>query len=50
MRLRNIPRAEGTIQAHDAVIKQPEDKKGCWNQIFVNEFPVYIEMGIGNGL
>lgn len=49
MRLRNIPRADGTIQAHDAVIKQPEEKKGCWNHIFGNENPVYIEIGMGKG-
>ena len=49
MRLRNIPRADDTIQAHDAVIKQPEEKKGCWNHIFGNENPVYIEIGMGKG-
>ncbi|HCR82052.1 MAG TPA: tRNA (guanosine(46)-N7)-methyltransferase TrmB, partial [Lachnospiraceae bacterium] len=36
MRLRNIPRAEGTIQAHLAVIKRPEAQKGCWRQVFGN--------------
>mgnify|MGYP000352769600 CR=1 FL=1 len=35
MRLRNIPRAEGTIQSHQAAIKRPEDQKrmleaGVW--------------------
>ena len=36
MRLRNIPRAEGTIQAHPIVIKRPEDQRGCWRQVFGN--------------
>ena len=27
MRLRNIPRAEGTIQSHHAVIKRPENRR-----------------------
>lgn len=49
MRLRNIPRAEGTIQSHAAVIKRPEDQKGCWKQVFGNGNPIYIEIGMGKG-
>lgn len=49
MRLRNIPRAEGTIQAHAAVIKQPELNRGRWEQVFENGNPVYIEIGMGKG-
>ena len=49
MRLRNIPRAEGTIQAHNAVIKSPEDQRGCWRQVFGNRRPIRIEIGMGKG-
>lgn len=49
MRLRNIPRAEGTIQAHNAVIKRPEDQRGCWRQVFGNRRPIRIEIGMGKG-
>lgn len=49
MRLRNIPRAEGTLQAHSAVIKRPEDQRGCWSQVFGNKKPIYIEIGMGKG-
>ena len=49
MRLRNIPRAEGTIQSHHAVIKRPEDQRGCWKQVFGNKNPVHIEIGMGKG-
>ena len=49
MRLRNIPRAEGTIQAHRAVIKRPEAQRGCWRQVFGNKHPVRIEVGTGKG-
>lgn len=49
MRLRNIPRAEGEIQAHSAVIKRPEDQKGCWRQVFGNKNPIRIEIGMGKG-
>ena len=34
MRLRNIPRAESTIEAHDAVINQPEAERGKWAKVF----------------
>lgn len=49
MRLRNIPRAEGTLQAHSAVIKRPEAQKGCWRQVFGNKNPIHIEIGMGKG-
>ena len=49
MRLRNIPRAESTIQAHPVVIKRPEDQRGCWRQVFGNKRPVRIEIGMGKG-
>ena len=49
MRLRNIPRAEGTIQAHRTVIKRPEDQRGCWRQVFGNRRPIRIEIGMGKG-
>ncbi len=49
MRLRNIPRAEGTVQAHKTVIKRPEDQRGCWRQVFGNKNPLYIEIGMGKG-
>lgn len=49
MRLRNIPRAEGTIDNHQAVIKRPEAQKGCWRQVFNNKNPLHIEIGMGKG-
>lgn len=49
MRLRNIPRADSTLQAHDLVIKRPEAQRGCWKQVFGNQNPVYIEIGMGKG-
>ena len=49
MRLRNIPRARETIQAHPAVVKNPELQKGCWAQVFGNGRPVRIEIGMGKG-
>lgn len=49
MRLRNIPRAEGVIEMHRAVIKKPEAQRGCWKQVFGNQNPIYIEIGMGKG-
>lgn len=49
MRLRNIPRAEGTIQAHRIVIKDAEAQRGNWQQVFGNGHPVMIEIGMGKG-
>ena len=49
MRLRNIPRADGVIDAHRAVIKKPEEQRGQWAQVFGNEKPIQIEIGMGKG-
>ena len=49
MRLRNIPRADGVIDAHRAVIKKPEEQRGQWDQVFGNEKPIQIEIGMGKG-
>lgn len=49
MRLRNIPRADSTLQAHKLVIKRPEAQRGLWKQVFGNEKPLHIEIGMGKG-
>ena len=49
MRLRNIPGARETIQAHHAVVRQPELQRGCWSRVFGNSRPVRIEIGMGKG-
>lgn len=49
MRLRNIPRAESTLQAHELVIKHPEEQKGKWCSLFGNSNPIEIEIGMGKG-
>lgn len=49
MRLRNIPRADSTLQAHGLVIKSPQAQRGCWRQVFGNKNPLYIEIGMGKG-
>ena len=49
MRLRNIPRARSTIEAHQDVIKEAEKQKGCWEKVFGNTAPIHIEIGMGKG-
>lgn len=49
MRLRNIPRAESTLEAHPIVIKNPKENRGKWHEIFGNSNPVRIEIGMGKG-
>ena len=34
---------------HRAVIKRPEAQRGCWKQVFGNQNPIYIEIGMGKG-
>ena len=50
MRLRNIPGAEEALANSRYVIKQPETYRGKFKeQIFQNENPIRIEIGMGKG-
>lgn len=49
MRLRNIPIAKEVIANSACVIKEPKEKKGMWKEIFGNDHPLRIEVGMGKG-
>ncbi len=49
MRLRNIPAAKGAIEASPYCIQDPEKWKGNWTNIFLNDNPIHIEIGMGKG-
>lgn len=49
MRLRNIPGSKDVIAESDYVIQNPETYKGKWNEVFGNEHPIQIEVGMGKG-
>ena len=49
MRLRNIKGAGEVIEANTFVIKNPEQQKGKWNEVFKNDHPIHIEIGMGKG-
>lgn len=49
MRLRNIPGSREIIAENEYVIQQPEQYKGKWHEIFKNNNPIHIEVGMGKG-
>lgn len=50
MRLRNIPGARDVIAETDFCIKDPENFKGRWaGEVFKNDNPIHIEIGMGKG-
>ena len=49
MRLRHIPGAEQQIEESPHVIHEPKEKRGKWQQIFGNNQPIWIEVGMGKG-
>lgn len=50
MRLRNITGSKEFIAENDFVVHEPEKYKGKWNEeIFKNDNPIHIEVGMGKG-
>ena len=49
MRLRNVKGSRETIAANEYVIKEETQYKGKWKDIFGNDHPIHIELGMGKG-
>lgn len=49
MRLRNIKGSREAIGASDYVVHEEETRAGSWREIFGNDHPVFIEVGMGKG-
>lgn len=49
MRLRNVKGSRETIAATDFVIHDPVTYKGKWRELFGNDNPIHIEVGMGKG-
>lgn len=49
MRLRNIPGSREIIAENKWCVQEPENQKGCWHQLFGNNNPIHIEIGMGKG-
>lgn len=49
MRLRNVKGSQEALDVSEYVLKNPEQYKGKWSEVFGNEHPLYIEIGMGKG-
>lgn len=49
MRLRNIPGAREATASSPYVVQTPQNQKGRWRELFGNENPLHIEVGMGKG-
>ncbi len=49
MRLRNVPGSREAIAASKYAVDVPEENKGKWKEIFGNNNPLHIEIGMGKG-
>lgn len=49
MRLRNVKGAREKIEASKYVVHNPEALKGKWKDVFKNNNPIHVEIGMGKG-
>jgi len=49
MRLRNITGAEDKIAESGYVVQEATNRKGKWKELFGNNNPIHIEVGMGKG-
>lgn len=49
MRLRNITGSREVIKESVFVVHEPEKYKGKWKELYGNENPVFVEIGMGKG-
>ena len=50
MRLRNVPNAQEILDSHpNLVVKDAKGQKGKWAELFDNNNPLHLEIGMGKG-
>ena len=49
MRLRNVPGAREVMVENEYVFTEPEGMCGTWKEVFGNDNPMHIEIGMGKG-
>jgi len=49
MRLRNVKNKKEIMDNSSYLVKNPCDYKGKWKELFGNDNPIYIEIGMGKG-
>lgn len=49
MRLRNVKNKDEILNASPYLVRNPEENIGKWKEVFGNDKPIYIEIGMGKG-
>lgn len=49
MRLRNVPGSREEIAGNPYCIDEPKAQRGKWSELFGNENPIFLEIGMGKG-
>lgn len=49
MRLRNVKGAKDIIESSDYIVLEPKKYKNKYKELFKNDNPIYIEIGMGKG-
>jgi len=49
MRQRNVKNKKEIIENSKYYIENPQEFKGSWKNVFQNDNPVHIEVGMGKG-
>ena len=49
MRLRHNPKADIAVENSEYVEQDPKSRKGYWYEVFGNDNPIHIEIGMGKG-
>lgn len=49
MRLRHIPGCERFVAESEYVVQEPEKYRGRWRELFPNDAPLELEIGMGKG-
>ena len=49
MRLRNVKGSRDVIATNEYVVKDEQNMKGKWHELFGNDNPIHIEVGMGKG-
>ncbi len=49
MRLKHVKGAEEAIAANEFVVHDAKERKGSWQELFENDHPIHIEIGMGKG-
>lgn len=49
MRLRHNPKADIAVENSEYVEQDPKARKGSWHELFGNDNPIHIEIGMGKG-